>query len=57
MLRRLALRALPSGSTTTRCFSKLEGYKNPRSNKFSMTKVRLPHKRMCLRLPTDDRNA
>ncbi|TYZ57950.1 hypothetical protein PybrP1_002019 [[Pythium] brassicae (nom. inval.)] len=39
MLRRLALRALPSGPATARCFSKLEGYKNPRSNKFSMTKI------------------
>lgn len=43
MLRSLAFRSLAAGrasaAASTRSFSKLEAYKNPRSNKFSMTKV------------------
>lgn len=39
MLRRLALRSL-QGQAAARSFSKHEAYKNPRSDKFSMTKVR-----------------
>jgi pyruvate kinase len=41
MLRRLALRSLHASKAAApaRSFSKLEAYKNPRSDKFSMTKV------------------